>query len=200
MIWIQILGRPCNAGCMVATATAGCGLGTALLQGRLAQHSHAGIYRCFAAEQSVLMGWQKLLQWFGGLNVWGELLKGKIITANSFICFVFPCSLHMVGHKLPRSLTLYFVPICPESANALMKDRTLCHPPSSGNDDISHGILLFLFLLKAEDRNPHIMILLKYIFNYILDPVFSPNLTRAYSTKVGSFTKITFLMGKNHTG
>lgn len=37
MIWIQISGRTCNAGCMLASATAICSLGAALLQGRSAQ-------------------------------------------------------------------------------------------------------------------------------------------------------------------
>lgn len=50
--------------------------------------------------------------------------------------------------------------------------------------------------LKAGDRNPHVMILLKYIFYYIHDPLFSPNLTTEYNTKAGSLTKRTFCMGK----
>lgn len=52
--------------------------------------------------------------------------------------------------------------------------------------------------LKAGDRNPHVMILLKYIFYYIHDPLFSPNVTTAYSTKAGSLTKRTLCMGKKN--
>lgn len=40
------------------------------------------------------------------------------------------------------------------------------------------------------------MIILKYSFYYIYEPGFSPNLTRAYSTKVGSLTKRTFCKEK----
>lgn len=51
--------------------------------------------------------------------------EGKIMTANSFIYFILPHSLYMVGHEFPSHLALHFVPIHPDSANALMKDRTL---------------------------------------------------------------------------
>jgi len=54
---------------MIATATTGLRLGTALQQRRLAQHSHIESHKHFAAEQSVLTGWRKLLQRFWGLGV-----------------------------------------------------------------------------------------------------------------------------------
>jgi len=50
--------------------------------------------------------------------------------------------------------------------------------------------------LKPGDRGPHITILLKYIYDLLHDPVFSPNITTAQITKVGSLTKSTFCMAE----
>lgn len=128
------------------------------------------------------------------------------MTANSFICFILPRSLYMVGHELPRSLALHSVPIRPESANTLMKDWTLtmakflvgfCRSYFCGRTPYSTwGLTAVSQQLKAGDMNPHIMIILKYSFYYIYEPGFSPNLTRAYSTKVGSLTERTFCKEK----
>lgn len=216
MIWVQISGRTCNAGCTSAPATAGCGLGTALLQGRSAQpcwNSQMFCCRTICAQglaEIVTMVWSTECMGRNGT------IEGKIMTASSFIHFTLPHSLYMVGQDLPRSLALHFVPICPESASALIKDKTLCHLPSSSNGKISHGILLFLFLWRCilfhEGVNYHFSTFegrrqkptcndfLKHLFYYIHDPVFSPHLTTASSTKVGSLTRRTFCMGKYHTG
>lgn len=134
------------------------------------------------------------------------------MTTNFFICFRLTHSLYMVGHELPRRVALHFVPIHLESANALMKDRTLCYLPSlimakflmgfccsyfcAGGPYSTSGLTAVSQQLKAGDRNPHVMILLKYIFYHINDPVFSPNLATAYSTKTGLFTKRIYCRGK----
>lgn len=46
--------------------------------------------------------------------------------------------------------------------------------------------------LQTGDRCTHLMILLKYISDHLHDLVFSPTITTASITKVGSLTKSTF--------